>query len=100
MTYRVELAEGAVVALSCFCWTRTRRDLPAAARSFSRLEPAVYALEKHPFRWVAPESRKRKRKRFHLLYRKKPHVYRVIYEIDEPRRTVWVLTSPGSKATG
>lgn len=28
----------------------------------------------------------------HLLYGKKPHVYRVLYEIDEPQRTVWVLT--------
>ena len=33
-----------------------------------------------------------KRKLWHLLYGKKPHVYRVIYEIDEHRRTVWVLT--------
>jgi mRNA-degrading endonuclease RelE of RelBE toxin-antitoxin system len=29
---------------------------------------------------------------WHLLYRKRPHVYRVIYEVDERRQTVWVLT--------
>jgi len=28
----------------------------------------------------------------HLLYGKKPHVYRVIFEIDEPRKVVKVLT--------
>ena len=32
-----------------------------------------------------------KRKLWHLLYGKKPHVYRVIYEIDEQQQTVWVL---------
>jgi mRNA-degrading endonuclease RelE of RelBE toxin-antitoxin system len=33
-----------------------------------------------------------KRKRRHLLYGKKPNVYRVIYEVDEKLQTVWVLT--------
>jgi mRNA-degrading endonuclease RelE of RelBE toxin-antitoxin system len=28
----------------------------------------------------------------HLLYGKKPHVYRVLYEVDEERQAVWVLT--------
>jgi mRNA-degrading endonuclease RelE of RelBE toxin-antitoxin system len=28
----------------------------------------------------------------HLLYGKKPHVYRVIYEVDEGRQAVLVLT--------
>jgi toxin ParE1/3/4 len=28
----------------------------------------------------------------HLLYGKKPHVYRVIYQVDERRQAVWVLT--------
>jgi mRNA-degrading endonuclease RelE of RelBE toxin-antitoxin system len=29
--------------------------------------------------------------RLHLLYGKKPHVYRVIYEVDEKWRSVLVL---------
>jgi mRNA-degrading endonuclease RelE of RelBE toxin-antitoxin system len=33
-----------------------------------------------------------KRKLRRLLYGPKPHVYRVIYEVDEPRQTVRVLT--------
>ena len=28
----------------------------------------------------------------HLLYGKKPHVYRVLYEVEEQKQTVWVLT--------
>src|SRR5579864_8981615 len=48
------------------------------------LEEAVYELEAFPYRCpVVPETRKVKRKLRHLLYGNKPHVYRVIYEIDE-----------------
>ena len=37
---------------------------------------------------VTPEDRHLR----HLLYGKKPRVYRVIFEIDEPHRVVKVLT--------
>jgi plasmid stabilization system protein ParE len=93
MTYRVELADRAVRDLELLFLEKNAADSPAAARWFNRLEQAVCALGKYPSRCsVAPESRKTKRRLFHLLYGKKPHVYRVIYEIDDPRRTVWVLT--------
>jgi mRNA-degrading endonuclease RelE of RelBE toxin-antitoxin system len=36
---------------------------------------------------------KGKRKLQHLLYGKKPDVYRVIYEVDEGRQTMLVLHS-------
>ncbi len=53
----------------------------------------MYALATFPYRCpVALEARKVKRKLLHLLYGKKPHVYRVIYEVDERRQAVWVLT--------
>jgi len=65
----------------------------AAARWYNGLEEAVNALATFPFRCpAAPEARKMKRKVLHLLYGKKPYVYRVIYEVDERRQTVWVLT--------
>ena len=93
MTYRVELADRAVRDLELLFLEKNVADSPAAARWFNRLEQAVGALGKYPFRCpAAPESRKMKRRLFHLLYGRKPHVYRVIYEIDEQRRTVWVLT--------
>jgi toxin ParE1/3/4 len=41
---------------------------------------------------MAPEARKPRRELRHLLYGKKPHVYRILYEVDERRQTVWVLT--------
>jgi plasmid stabilization system protein ParE len=93
MTYRVELAERAVRDLELLFLEKNASESPAAARWFNQLEQAVYGLGKHPFRCpVAPESRKMKRRLLHLLFGKKPHVYRVIYEVDEHRRTVWVLT--------
>jgi len=85
--------------------TRAERDLDdlyekinaaesiAAARWYNGLERAVYALERFPGRCpVAPESRRTRRPLRHLLYGKKPDVYRVIYEIDESQKAVRVLT--------
>ena len=63
-----------------------------AARWYNNLEQAVYALASHPQRCpLAPETRSVKRELRHLLYGKKPHVYRVIYEVDEKWRAVLVL---------
>ena len=39
-----------------------------------------------------------KRELRNLLYGKKPHVYRVIYEVDEGRQAVLVLTVRGKAA--
>jgi len=91
MTYRVELADRAVRDLELLYLEKNAGESKAAAGWFNRLEEAVSALGRYPYRCaVAPESKKMKRR--HLLYGKKPHVYRVIYEIDEQRCTVWVLT--------
>ena len=93
MTYRVELADRAVRDLELHYLEKNAVESRAAARWYNRLEDAVSALGTYPYRCpVAPEGRKMKRKLRHLLYGKKPHVYRVIYEIDERQRTVWVLT--------
>jgi mRNA-degrading endonuclease RelE of RelBE toxin-antitoxin system len=52
-----------------------------------------YALADYPERCpVAPEARRMKRKIRHLLYGTKSHIYRVIYDIDERRKAVWILT--------
>jgi mRNA-degrading endonuclease RelE of RelBE toxin-antitoxin system len=69
-------------------------DLSVAAhRWFNGIEKAVCTLEAQPYRRpAAPESAKAKRALRHLLYGRKPHVYRIIYEIDEPRKVVRVLT--------
>jgi toxin ParE1/3/4 len=93
MTYRVELAYRAVRDLEILYMEKNAAESQAAARWYNGLEEAVYTLGTHPHRCpVAPEARKAKRKLFHLLYGKKPHIYRVIYEVDERQKTVWVLT--------
>jgi plasmid stabilization system protein ParE len=67
-------------------------DSLAAAKWFNGLEEAILSLAELPRRCpVAPESRKTKRSLRHLLYGSKPDVYRVLYEIDEKAKSVWVL---------
>jgi plasmid stabilization system protein ParE len=93
MTYRVELAHRAVRDLEILYVEKNAAESQAAARWYNGLEEVVYTLATHPYRCpAAPEARKVKRKLLHLLYGKKPHVYRVIYEVDERQQTVWVLT--------
>ena len=93
MTYRIEFAARAARDLEILYVEKNAAESRAAARWYNGLEEAVYALASYPDRCpVAPEARKTKRKLRHLLYGKKPHVYRVIYEVDERRQTVWVLT--------
>ncbi len=93
MKYRVEFAARAFRDLEILYLEKNAVESSAAARWYNGLERAVDALESYPHRCpVAPEARSAKRKLRHLLYGKKPHVYRVIYEVDEERRTVWVLT--------
>jgi toxin ParE1/3/4 len=93
MAYRVELTDRAARDLELLYLEKNAAESQAAARWYNRLEKAVSALGRYPYRCpVAPESRRMKRKLWHLLYGKKPHIYRVIYEIDEQQQTVWVLT--------
>jgi toxin ParE1/3/4 len=93
MPYRVEFAARAARDLEILYVEKRVAESPTAARWYNGLEEAVYALGTHPNRYpVAPEARKLKRKLRHLLYGKKPHVYRVVYEVEEQRQTVWVLT--------
>ena len=68
-------------------------ESPSAAAWFDGLELAISGLQGFPHRCPpAPESTAAKRKLRQLLYGKKPHVYRVIYWIDEDARRVSVLT--------
>jgi mRNA-degrading endonuclease RelE of RelBE toxin-antitoxin system len=93
MAYSVEFSARAARDLEILYLEKNAAESPAAARWYNGLEQAVYALETHPHRCpITPEARKLKRKLRHLLYGPKPHVYRVIYEVDERRQTVWVLT--------
>lgn len=93
MAYRVELARRAERDLEALYERIHASESVAAARWFNGLEGAVYSLEDMPNRCpVAPESRKAGRPLRHLLYGKKPHVYRVIFDISDRQRLVTVLT--------
>jgi mRNA-degrading endonuclease RelE of RelBE toxin-antitoxin system len=93
MAYRVEFAARAARDLESLYQEKNAAESQAAARWYNGLEESVYALAEYPNRCpVAPEARRLKRKIRHLLYGNKPHIYRVIYDIDERRKIVWVLT--------
>ena len=60
----------------------------AARKWYEGLRNAILSLESHPNRCpVTPEAPKLR----HLLYGKKPHVYRVIYRVLEKPKQVDVL---------
>jgi len=93
MTYRVELTGRAASDLDSLYVEKHATDSPAAARWYNSLEEAVYSLERSPNRCTAaPEAEKSRRPLLQLVYGKKPHVYRVIYEADEKRQLITVLT--------
>ena len=53
---------------------------------------ALYLLEELPDRCaVAREATEAKRESRCQLFGKRRHVYRILYEIEEPRRAVWIL---------
>jgi len=93
MAYLVELTHRAARDLAGLYAEKNAAESIAAARWFNGLERAVYTLETYPGRCpMAPESKKAGRPLRHLLYGKKPHVYRVIYAIDEQKKLIRVLT--------
>jgi len=92
MTYLVDFAARAVRDLEILYVEKNAAESPAAAHWYNELELVVYALASYPHRCpIAPEARRMKRELRNLLYGKKPHVYRVIYEVDEGRQAVLVL---------
>jgi plasmid stabilization system protein ParE len=88
MTYRVELSARAVRDLRQLYEAIAARHVPAAANRFNGLEAKVAGLSRFPGRGGAvPEDGGSRQ----LLYGRRPHVYRIIYGIDEDRRVVSVL---------
>jgi toxin ParE1/3/4 len=59
-----------------------------AFRWYEGLRREIFTLEKNPNRCpIAPEGKHSR----HLLYGRKPHVYRVIYRVLEQKKRVEVL---------
>ena len=93
MAYLVELTLRAERDLDYLYERISANDSTVAARWFNGIEEAIYTLERLPRRCpVAPESKESKRRLRHLLYGAKRDVYRVIYQIDESRKVIDILT--------
>ena len=88
MAYRVDLTERAARNLRRIYRTINTESSARARAWFNGLEKAVFSLDEHPARApVIPEDNSLR----HLLYGRKPNVYRIIYAIDERNRVVTVL---------
>jgi plasmid stabilization system protein ParE len=88
MTYRVEITARAERNLRRIYRTINAAHSAQAWAWFNDLEAAILSLDAYPARGSpTPEDRRFR----HLLHGSKPHVYRVIYAIDEQRKVVTVL---------
>ena len=92
MAYHVEFAARAARDLEILYVEKNAAESQAAARWFNDLETAAFSLATYPNRCpLAPEGKKLKRGLRHLRFGNKPHVYRIVYAVDEQRITVSVL---------
>jgi plasmid stabilization system protein ParE len=92
MEYRVVLADSARTdAESLYQWVIERAPL-RGPEWFEELMDSLYSLDRNPNRCpLAPEARGTRREIRTLVYGKRGRFYRVIFEVDEERRTVWIL---------
>lgn len=92
MAYRVRFAASAEEDLEhLYLWVVTRAPLHGRVW-FKGLENAIYSLQESPHRCpLAPENYQPEDGIRHLLYGKKPNVYRVLYLVNEKEKTVHVL---------
>lgn len=89
MAYRVEITARAARDLANIYGYIQAETSPPAAKWFNGMAKAMNSLETHPKRAaVTPENRALR----HLLYGKKPYVYRIIIKIEEETSTVHILT--------
>ena len=88
MAYLVRITSRAERDLERLYSQINARNSAAALKWYLGLRDAVLSLEGQPNRCpVTPENRKLR----HMLYGRKPHVYRVIYRVLERGKQVEVL---------
>ena len=92
MAYQVALADAAKAdANQIYDWVIERAPL-RGPEWFEELIDCLYSLEELPHRCpLAREAERAKREIRCLLFGKHRIVYRILYEVDEARKTVWVL---------
>jgi plasmid stabilization system protein ParE len=89
MPYRVNVTARAAQDLDNINQFIHAEQSQHAARWFNGLNEALQSLSSLPHR--APTIREDSALR-HLLYGSRPNVYRVIYSVDDTKRTVTILT--------
>jgi len=88
MQYLVRLADRALRDMKRIYEYVERTSLESAFAWFNDFEKAVYSLERYPERGRAiPENKKLR----HLLFGKKPSVYRIIYAVHKQRLVVNIV---------
>lgn len=88
MAYLVRIAARAERDLASLYEEINAPDSAAARQWYRGLKQGILRLADKPNRCpVTPENKKLR----HLLYGKKPHLYRVIYRVNNRRREVDVL---------
>ena len=88
MAYLVRISARAERDLALLYEDINAADSAAAQRWYGGLKQAILSLARRPNRCaVTPENNKLR----HLLYGHRPHLYRVIYRVDERRERVDVL---------
>jgi toxin ParE1/3/4 len=93
MAYLVEFTTLAESEFRALYIDKKAAESQAAAQWFNGLASALDGLAILPHRCpLAPEAVEVNLELRHLLYGKKPHVYRIVYEVDEAQKTVWLLT--------
>ena len=92
MQYRVVLADSAKAdAENLYQWVIERAPL-RGPEWFDKLLDCLYSLDHSPNRCpLAREALRSHREIRNLLYGKRGNVYRILFEIDEVRNTVWIL---------
>jgi len=86
--YRVEVMPRAARNLRLIYDSIGAANSSHARGWFNGLEALILSLDQFPSRGMrTPEDHHF----LHLLYGRRPHIYRIIYEIDEARRVVSVI---------
>ncbi len=88
MAYHVDLTARAQRDLRQIYLAIDAADVAQARTWFNKLEQAVFSLDQHPASGAVNAEDHGLR---HLLFGRRPHVYRIIYSIDAPGRVVTVL---------
>ncbi len=89
MAYRVSLSERVLRELDDIYGEIGVTESAGAARWFTRLQDTIQLLAAAPRMGKPARDAKGVRE---IIYGKKPHFYRVLYEVDDTAKTVSVLS--------